>query len=56
MFDNLFSLVVFGAGNARGHLDFVSTSIRGGPLVFVGSRVQVTGFAAAGPPPRGQGR
>ena len=56
MFDNLFSLVVFGAGNARGRLDFVSTSISGVPLVFGGSGVKVTGFDAAGPPPRGQGR
>jgi hypothetical protein len=56
VFDNLFSLVVFGAGRARGTLAFVSTDVSGVPLVFTGSGVRITGWSAAGPVVRGPGR
>jgi hypothetical protein len=57
VFDNLFSLVVFGTGRARGSLDFVSTEVSGVPLVFKGGGVRITGWSAeGGPAARGPGR
>jgi hypothetical protein len=41
--DNLFSLVVFGAGRAHGRLTFTRTELRGAQLVFTGSGVKITG-------------
>jgi hypothetical protein len=41
--DNLFSLMVFGAGRAQGSLDFSRTEIRGVPMVFTDSGVKITG-------------
>jgi hypothetical protein len=56
VYGNLFSLVVIGAGNARGSLDFVSTDLSGVPLVVTGSGVKITGRDAAGAAAQGRGR
>jgi hypothetical protein len=56
VYDNLFSLVVFGDGFARGRLDFISTVVSGPSLVFKGGGVRISGYSAEGPAVQGRGR